>query len=181
MLRHALSLIIAFILLILPLEVRAQNGSPDTAGSGRPGSGAPSGDVNAADNPVKKVWTNDDLKGSPNDAGVSNSVAQRPSSSGSREKTALPRGRAAKWYSDQIARLQARIPPLDAQIAELQSGLDGKALGDGKSSQRPRFVKQDDWSNELRQLQTQRAGILNRINEMEDEARHNGIPDSALR
>lgn len=180
MLRRSLLLRTSLLLLTLPARMHAQNGLSDSAASARPGSSSPTRDVNSAGSPVKKVWTNDDLKGSPNDAGASNTPGPKLSSAASREKIASPRGHNAKWYSDQIAKLQARIPPLDAQIAELQAGLDGKAMGDGKSSQRPRFVKQDDWSNELRQLQTQRADILNRINELEDEARHNGIPNSAL-
>lgn len=171
----------AFILLILPLEIRAQNGSSNIATSPRLDQGAPTSGVNSADSPAKKVWTNDDLKGSRDDEGVSNTADQKPAAVASRQKMASPRGHNAKWYSDQIAKLQARIPPLNAQIAELQSGLDGKPTGDGKSSQRPRFVKQDDWSNELRQLQAQRANILDRINVLEDDARHNGIPNSALR
>lgn len=179
MLRRTLLVYTALTLLMLPLELRAQNGSSDPATSTAPGHNAVASDANSAESPAKKIWTNDDFNGPQDDTAVSKVAKQKPVAAPSRQKV-LPTGRNAKWYSDQIAMLQRRIPLLDAQIAELQSALEGKPMGDGKSSQRPRFVKQDDWSNELRQLQTQRADILSRISALEDDARHNGIPNSAL-
>jgi hypothetical protein len=91
------------------------------------------------------------------------------------------KGRNAKWYAGQITALQSRIPPIDAQIAELQSALDGKAAGDGKTSQRPRFVKIDQWPAQLQDLQTRRQVIVDKIDALRDEARHNGVPPNALR
>lgn len=76
--------------------------------------------------PQKKVWTNDNLGGlhsQPDDS----SAAAQPGSA----VAAKPRSRKdAKWYHDQIAKLQAQIPPLDKTIAELQAALDGKTLNE---------------------------------------------------
>ena len=67
-----------------------------------------------------------------------------------------------------------------AQIAQLQSAIDGKPTGDAKSSQRPRGVKADDWSVEMQELQKKRDGILDQISALKDQARHHGVPANAL-
>ncbi|HWF38885.1 MAG TPA: hypothetical protein VG322_10225, partial [Candidatus Acidoferrales bacterium] len=74
----------------------------------------------------KKVWTNDDFSGTDPQPGVS-IVRNQPKNA---VRRTAPTGRNAKWYHDQIARLQAKLPPLDSQIAALQSALDGKPAGD---------------------------------------------------
>ena len=86
----------------------------------------------------------------------------------------------AKQYQAQIARLEAEIPPIDSQIAELQAALDGKPTGDAKTSQRPRGVKADDWSVEMQQLQAKRDGIEEQINSLRDQARHHGVAPNTL-
>jgi hypothetical protein len=134
-----------------------------------------------SDQPAKKVWTNDDLTSSSGSANISSSPARsnlRPVKTGQQPATA--KGRDAKWYHDQIAKLQAQVPPLDSQIADLQAALDGKPTGDGKTSQRPRGVKADDWSVELTQLREKRVDLLSKIDALQDQARRNGIPDGAL-
>src|SRR3984957_8501936 len=80
--------------------------------------------------PQKKVWTNDNLGGShtqPNDTPGS---TQQNSNSGSAAPAKAKSKKDAKWYHDQIAKLQAQIPPLDKTIAELQAALDGKTLNE---------------------------------------------------
>jgi hypothetical protein len=128
---------------------------------------------------ASKVWTNDNI------ASVASIDDSRPVSGGNkafsyRPKTVNARGPNVKWYRDQITTEQARIPPLDAQIAELQSALNGKAAGDGKTSQRPRYAKIDQWPAELNDLQTKRQAILDKIDALRDEARHKGVPPNAL-
>src|SRR5579872_6026246 len=67
---------------------------------------------------AKKVWTNDDFSGAdPHSA--SSTVSRQPKSAAPRRTAAS--GRNAKWYHDRIAMLQAKLPPLDSQIAALQS------------------------------------------------------------
>ena len=129
---------------------------------------------------AKKVWTNEDLRVLHDDAPDSAVVDRKPEPSGTRPRNPYPKGRNAKWYHDQIAALQARIPKLDSQIAQLQAAIDGKPTGNGKTSERPWVVRSDDWSAELKQLQAQRADLMSKISALEDEARHNGIPVSSL-
>lgn len=134
----------------------------------------------SSDKPTKKVWTNDDVPGLRAGPSISTSVVASPKPAQPVAQKPGLKGRDAKWYRDQIAKLQVQLPPLDGQIAELQSALDGKPTGDAKSSQRPRGVKQDDWSLELAELQVKRDAILAKINALQDEARRNGVPDNAL-
>jgi hypothetical protein len=142
---------------------------------------------NSASNPPatspaqKKVWTNDEMSALDPHAGVS-SVGNSPTSSpkpGPKPKT-TSKNRDAKWYQDQIAKLQAKIPPLDKQIAELQDAIDGKPTGDAKQSARPRSVKADDWATEMAALQKQRDDAYAQINALQDQARHSGVAPNAL-
>ena len=125
--------------------------------------------------PAKKVWTNEDLSALPDQSVGSTSPQPASRTSNSGQRPAANKGRDAKWYHDQIAKLQAQIPPLDAQIKELQDAIDGKPTGDGKRSARPSGVKADDWAVERDDLQKKKDGILERITALEDEARRNDI------
>lgn len=126
----------------------------------------------------KKVWTNDDFSAaSPHPAG---SIVSRQPKAVAPGRTSAA-GRNAKWYHDRIAALQAKLPPLDTQISALQSAIDGKPAGDTKKSTRPYYgVKVDDWSRELAQLQQKRSDTLAQIASLQDQARHAGVPASAL-
>jgi hypothetical protein len=141
----------------------------------------------AAQTPPKKVWTNEDVKTPPGQPEISTS---QPENRGTSQPDGKVRGKSAastrnsnkdaKWYQDQIAKLQAKIPPLDAQIVELQAAIKGEPTGDAKSSARPRGVKADSWESELAQLQKQRDDIVDKIAALQDEARHNGVSPNAL-
>ncbi len=126
----------------------------------------------------KKVWTNDDvsdLRGESVISTVGSSNAKAASKPAPAAKNA-----SAKSYQAQIERLEAQIPPLDAQIAELQAAIDGKPTGDGKTSQRPRSVKTDDWSVEMQELQKKRDDTLEHIAALKDQARHQGVAPNTL-
>ena len=125
----------------------------------------------------KKVWTNEELAGLPSESVASNhaSASVRPSVNVS--KSNAPTSRDAKWYNDQIAKLQAQLPPLDDQISQLQAALAGKPVD---STRRWGGVRPGDWSAQLAQCQQKRDGILSRITALKDQARHNGIPSNQL-
>lgn len=166
------------------MPATTQNGSsndPASAASPQGEATAKGSSTASADKAAKKVWTNDDMSGLQNDVVSSTGVAHTAQPAGSGQKFANPKGHTAKWYHDQIAKLQAKIPPLDSQIDQLQSAIDGKPTGNTKTSQRPAGVKADDWSLELKQFQAERDDLASKISALEDEARHNGIPENALR
>jgi hypothetical protein len=127
----------------------------------------------------KKVWTNDDVSGLRADPAIS---TFRSTAAPTRAAKALALGpkKSAAWYRDQISKLQAKIPPIDAQMAALQAAIDGKPTGDARKSTRPYSVRLDDWSAERDQLGKQRDEITAKISDLQDEARRNGVPANAL-
>jgi uncharacterized protein YukE len=159
--------------------VRAQNSSTGTAQPGTSQSAATnSATATPAPTAGKKVWTNDDVS----DLRGESVISTVGSSNSKPADKPAPNAKSAntKSYQAQIARLEAQIPPIDSQIAELQSAIDGKPTGDGKASQRPRSVKTDDWSVEMQDLQKKRDGIMAQIAAIKDQARHQGVAPNAL-
>lgn len=127
--------------------------------------------------PQKKVWTNDNLAGSHSQPSDASPPAQQNSNSTSTAPAKPKSKKDAKWYHDQIAKLQAQIPPLDKTIAELQAALDGKTLNEPLRYGGNRI---GDWKEQLQQLQTKRQDTLDKIVSLEDEARHNGVPTNEI-
>ncbi len=127
--------------------------------------------------PQKKVWTNDNLAGSHSQLTETSASAQQNSNSSSTPPAKPKSKKDAKWYHDQIAKLQAQIPPLDKTIAELQAALDGKTLNEPLHYGGNRI---GDWKEQLQQLQTKRQDTLDKIVSLEDEARHNGVPTNEI-
>jgi hypothetical protein len=160
-------------------NAHAQGGSSSEAA---PPTGQNPGTSGLAGTPAaptsKKVWTNDDVAGLRGDSVIS--TVGDPNAKPGDKPAHAGKTTDARPYQAQIAKLEARIPPLDSQIAQLQSAIDGKPTGDAKSSQRPRGVKADDWSVEMQELQKKRDGILDRISALKDQARHQGVPANAL-
>ena len=145
----------------------------------------PPASAQAADssNPPKKVWTNDDVSAThaqPDASQPENRGTSQPGAKPHSKSAASPKYKDAKWYQDQIARLQAKVSPLNEQIAQLQAAIHGDPTGDAKTSTRPRGVKADSWESELAQVQKQRDDIVEKIAALQDEARHNGVAPNAL-
>jgi hypothetical protein len=160
----------------------AAHAQSSSSGTAAPAAGqtAATNDSTAAPAPPtgKRVWTNDDVASLRSDSVISTVGSSKPNA-GAKPAPAA-KNNNAKQYQAQIARLEAEIPPIDSQIAELQAALDGKPTGDAKTSQRPRGVKADDWSVEMQQLQTKRDGIEEQINSLRDQARHHGVAPNTL-
>lgn len=161
-----------------PTPPATQNPAPPSSTS----ASSPSTSAPGESTPVKKVWTNEELGGAHNQPAASASQPARNANANPRQKT--PAGSKARgdaqWYHDNIANLQAKLPPLDAQIAQLQAAIDGEATGDAKTSTRPHAVKAGDWRQQQADLQKQRDDIATKINVLQDEARHVGIPPNAI-
>jgi peptidoglycan hydrolase CwlO-like protein len=161
----AVSAVVALSAVAIPTTARAQDTS--SAASAAPAPSAP-----------KKVWTNDDVSDLRGESVISTVGG---SSTGPSGKPAPPaKNPDARNYQAQIARLEAQIPPIDSQIAELQAAIDGKPTGDAKSSQRPRGVKADSWTVEMQDLQKKRDGIETQIATLKDQARHHGVAPNTL-
>src|SRR5579864_7841186 len=127
--------------------------------------------------PQRKVWTNENLGGSHSQPDDSSAAAQPNSNSGATAQAKPKTRKDANWYHDQIAKLQAQIPPLDKTIAELQTAIEGKTLHEPLRYGGNRI---GDWKEQLQQLETKRQDTLDKIAALEDQARHNGIEPNAL-
>ena len=162
-------------------QVAQSTQSPAAAVTQQGATQQPAANPSSSQGASKKVWTNEDLSAQ-DPTGIS-TVGRGAGNTGRRAAPARPLpagGRNAKWYQGQIASLQAKIPVLDSQIADLRAAIDGKATGDGKKSVRPYGVRMDDWSRELTELQKRREDTLAQISELEDQARHNGVATDAI-
>lgn len=123
---------------------------------------------------AKKVWTNEDM-GNLHDTSALSTVGTGNSKQAPKPVAALAKNNGAR-YRNQITRLQAQLPPLDSQIANLKAALSGKPVNE----QRKLFVRPGDWQAQLDTLQKRRADIVSRIAELEDQARHAGVPENSL-
>jgi uncharacterized protein YukE len=169
---------------VVPGCARAQDAHAAPAAT--PQSAAPSSDANttattaptAAAN--KKVWTNDDVGGLRREAPISSvgvPAAKQARQNQAQAKAAAPANAATvRNYRDRILALQKQLPDLDSKISELQ----GAVNGDTVNSTRHVGVKIDDWHDELARLQTQRTDVASRINALQDQARHSGVPENEI-
>jgi hypothetical protein len=157
-------LVCAFLFVGIPLAARAQDQS--TA-------------------PAKKVWTNDDVEALRSSAGVStaggtaNSAAKTTKTNDAPVKPAD--GKDAKWYRAQIRSLNDKIPPIDAEIDQMHRFQDGSYQSPGGIPQRPYFQAPLNPADRIVQLEKQKQAILDRIDVLQDEARHAGVLPGDLR
>jgi hypothetical protein len=127
--------------------------------------------------PAKKVWTNEDM-GDVHNHTVLPTFSGTSSKQGGVKSAGSAKGdKGAKQYQDQILKLQAKLPPLDEQISELQATLNGTAVN---STRHYSGTKIDDWHEELVHLQKQRDDLATKISALQDEARRNGVPPNQI-
>jgi hypothetical protein len=140
----------------------------------------PGQDSSAPPAPVKKVWTNENMGKSQGQPEISTFKSADSKNGNAAAKPHPAHPHDPGWYRDQIAKLQAQIPPLDKEIAEIQATIDGKPTGDTVQSTRPAGVKFDSWQHELAQAKQKREDFLDKISALQDEARHNGVNPNQL-
>lgn len=159
-----------------PVAAPSQNGAPASARQ----QAKPDSANSSAQPGAKKVWTNDDVNGLKGDSAISTFSPAEAKTSKAAPAKVTPVRKDASWYKAQIAKLEAKIPPLNDQIAQLQAAIDGQPPGDGKKSTRPTRVKGGQFSDELGELQQRRGSIQKQIEGLRDEARRNGVAANAL-
>jgi peptidoglycan hydrolase CwlO-like protein len=122
------------------------------------------------------VWTNDDLSSLQGDSAIP--AGGNPKHKPAAKLTQTPaKKKSANPYQGEIAKLQAQLPAINDQIAELQAVLSGNTVN---TPRKYVGVKPDSWQIELDQLQTKRADIQSQIDALEDQARHSGVPANTL-
>jgi hypothetical protein len=128
----------------------------------------------------KKVWTNDDVGDLRDHAPISTIGKNDPKPTKPAVKTpttAQPSKAKEKWYVDQIGALQAKIPPLNEKIQQLQAALNGDQVD---APRQYGWTKPDDWRDQLQRLQKQRDDRQAKISALEDQARHDGVAPNVL-
>ena len=124
--------------------------------------------------PAAKVWTNDDLSNSNGGESAVSGSGKKPKAA---PKAAAKKNPPANSYQSQIAKLQAQLPPIDTQIANLQAALSGQPVN---SPRKYVSLRPDDWQAQLVDLQKKKSDILSQIDALEDQARHAGVATNAL-
>jgi hypothetical protein len=126
----------------------------------------------------KRVWTNDDMGDLHRNSTISTFVAPAAKPGKSNEKPVSPAKNAnAKRYQDAIAAQRAKLPPIDDKIAQLKAVLSGSTVQQTRVYGGAHI---DDWHEELVHLQKQRDDIETKISALQDEARHNGVPENQI-
>jgi hypothetical protein len=127
--------------------------------------------------PAKKVWTNDDMREVHRDNAISTFSATNKKPANAKPAATAKANKDAKQYQDRILALQAKLPPLDEQIAQLQAALNGDTVN---STRHVGGAKIDDWRDELVRAQQQREDIVAKVSALQDEARRSGVPPNQI-
>jgi len=188
---HRSILILPLFFAALPCLAQSQYSSASTPASAKP---APA-PVPAKATPAvpekkkpKKVWTNDDVSSIPGSVSVVGD-ATKSDSSGSQQKTPSADGGSGKedvrqkqidGYKDQIRQLQAQIDAADKTIAQLKNfkGENNSPSGGININQGYNMVPVED---QVKQLEDKKKQMQAKIEDVENEARKNGIDSGDLR
>lgn len=123
------------------------------------------------------MWTNDDVGDLRDHALISTIGNANPKPTKPGVKPTTPPKKDPKWYLDQIRALQAKLPPLDDKIQQLQAALNGDQVS---STRQFGGLRPDDWRDQLQRLQKEREDIEAKISALEDQARHDGVAPNLL-
>ena len=171
--RRALSFFAAVTFLIITVAFAATTTFAQNDSAAPPQNPSSSSPAPAAPAPARKVWTNDDMHSAKPNSPDSNA---KPTGTANKPKPNT-KSKDASWYRAQISKLQSQIPPLDEKISQLQAALNGQTVN---SVRQYGGTKPDDWRDELSRYQKQRDDIDTKIAALEDQARHDGVPESEL-
>jgi hypothetical protein len=127
--------------------------------------------------PAKKVWTNEDMREVHRDNAISTFSATNKKPANAKPAATAKANKDPKQYQDRILALQAKLPPLDEQIAQLQAALNGDTVN---STRHVGGAKIDDWRDELVRAQQEREDIVAKVSALQDEARRNGVPPNQI-
>ena len=151
---------------------------------------------------AKKVWTNEDLEGlregrtapvpeinaeagkealpAEGAAATGEGGAGETAAAAAGPKTPYVKEQDAKWYQEQIAPLRAEVERIDSEIRRIRefkdapsSGTNAMALGQNNLSLTP--------DNQIQQLEKRRGEVLAKIDEVESQARRNGLNPGTVR
>jgi len=185
--------LLAGALAAIPANLQAQAASTPAANQTQTPSTSQAQTPAPAQPTQKKVWTNDDIdqlrgEGGLSVVGVGNAPApsaapqQKGGAQPPKPATAArpPKEKDPEWYKQQLAPLYTQLDRINDEIAAAQSAADGETRGDAGvslSARAPAGTPEE----QLVQLQKQQQEVQNKIDDLLDMARHNGIEPGALR
>jgi len=130
----------------------------------------------------KRIWTNDDLRhlaARPVENATGSSSSEDPSQVAKPEKHYV-RTKDVRWYASQLKPLNVELEGINAQLHKFrQARKDGRGtVGALALDQDPEGITTDAQIQILEQHRTQ---VLQRIDELEDQARRNGLAPGDVR
>jgi hypothetical protein len=168
-----------------PTPSAASSSSPSTPKSTEPAGGTPDEKKPAGSDKKKpkKVWTNDEI-GSV--GGTVSVVGDATANSDASMKTtsALPpegaKQKLAESYRSQIKQLQGQMDGVDKRIAQLRNfkGENGSPAGGINPNQGYNMVPLED---QVKQLEDRKKQLQGKIDDLESDAKKNGIEPGDLR
>lgn len=187
MVRLFLSAIVFFALPFLAAEgaraAQQQGPPPATDKSQSATEKAQSSNDTKAKKPAKKVWTNDNLEGLSSTSSVSvvgSASTSRGDASGRNTATASAQDKLVQRYHERLAPLRAEIERLDAEIKKMQDfRKDGSGSTGGVNLSQRRYSISPE--NNIQQYEKRKVELQKKIDDIEDQARRDGIPPGALR
>src|SRR3989440_5673806 len=130
----------------------------------------------------KRVWTNDDLQhlaARPLANAASSPASEESAQTASVEKHYV-RAKDPKWYASQLKPLQAQVEQIDRELRTLR-----RATKDGRGSRGAVALDQDaegvTTDAQIQVLEVRRKQLLLQIDELEEQARHNGLDPGSVR
>lgn len=130
----------------------------------------------------KRVWTNDDLQrlAARPLANLPASTASDQSAQTSPVERHYVRAKDPKWYVSQLKPLQTKVEKIDSQLRSLR-----QARKDGRGTTGAVALDQDaegiTTDAQIQILEQQRKQLLLQIDDLEDQARRNGLDPGAVR
>jgi|SRR5579863_2280846 len=190
---HRSILILPLLLAALPCLAQSQSSNASTPASAKPAP-APEAAPPAKATPAtpdkkkpKKVWTNDNVSSIPGGVSVVGD-ANKDDSSGSQQKNSAAAGPGTEdarqkqidGYKSQIRQLQSDIDSVDKSIAQLKNfkGENNSPSGGINMNQGYNMVPVED---QVKQLEDKKKQMQAKIEDVENEARKNGIDSGDLR
>jgi len=130
----------------------------------------------------KRVWTNDELQhlaARPLANAASPPASEESAQTASVEKHYV-RAKDPKWYASQLKPLQAQVEHIDGELRTLR-----QARKDGRGTTGAVALDQDaegvTTDAQVQVLDLRRKQLLLQIDELEDQARHNGLDPGSVR
>jgi len=186
MVRVLPALFLAVVVAAGPAGARGAVGLGAQAGSGE----------KAKPKKAKKVWTNEDLErlresssisvlGGPAAPAGAPSKGAAEEAGGGGEKAgaggaAYVKAKDPQWYQQRMASLRAELERTEKEISRLQNFLQNPSTGQAGLTL-GQYNARLSPGNQIEQLERRREEVRRQIDDLEAEARRNGIPPGVLR